>query len=99
MNTTMNKTGHFITAKVLINPQWSVEEGKLALENYCQKMQYESGCHQALALQDNIQPRCFILWEHYESQEAHQFHFTLLHTHAFINAGWVSLVEIIETTR
>lgn len=94
----MNTTGHFITAKVLINPQWSVEEGKLALEKYCQEMQCESGCYQALALQDNIQPRCFILWEHYENQAAHQLHFTQPHTHAFIKAGWVSLVEVIETT-
>jgi len=94
----MNTTGHFITAKVLINPQWSVEEGKLAIENYCQKMRQEAGCTQALALQDNIQPRCFILWEHYESHAAHQQHFTQSHTHVFINAGWVSLVEVFETT-
>lgn len=96
----MNTTGHFVTAKVLINPQWSVEEGKRALEEYCQVMQQrEAGCSCALALQDNTQPRCFILWEHYESQADYQQHFMQPHTCAFIKASWVSLVEVFETTR
>lgn len=94
----MNTTGHFITAKVLINPQWSVEEGKLALETYCQAMRQEPGCTHALALQDNIQARCFMLWERYESQADHQRHFTQPHTHEFIKASWVSLVDVVETT-
>lgn len=96
----MNTTGHFVTAKVVINPQWSVEEGKHALEAYCQIMQQqEAGCSHALALQDNTQPRCFILWERYESQADYQLHFTQPHTYEFIKSGWVSLVEVFETTR
>ena len=94
----MKTPGHFITAKVLISPQWSVAEGQQALEDYCQSMQQEAGCTLALALRDNNQPRRFILWERYESQEDYQQHFTQPHTRAFIKAGWVSLVEVVETT-
>ncbi|MBS0847363.1 antibiotic biosynthesis monooxygenase [Citrobacter sp. JGM124] len=94
----MKTPGHFITAKVLIDPQWSVAEGRQALDDYCQAMRQESGCTLALALQDNSQPRRFILWERYENQEAYQQHFTRSHTAAFIKAGWVSLVDVVETT-
>ena len=96
----MNPTGYFVTAKVLINPQWSAEEGKRALEEYCQVMQQqEAGCSYALALQDNAQPRCFILWERYDSQADYHQHFKQPHTCAFIKNSWISLVEVFETTR
>lgn len=94
----MNNTGHFITAKLLINSQWSVAEGKQALEDYCLAMRQEAGCTLAQALQDNNQPRRFMLWERYETPEDHQRHFTLPHTQAFINAEWASLIDVVETT-
>lgn len=94
----MKTTGHYITAEVVINPQWSVEQGAQALAAFCVAMEQEAGCQMAIALGDNSDPRRFILWERYASPAAHQQHFTQPHTREFIDAGWVSLVRVYETT-
>lgn len=94
----MESSGHFITAEITLNARWSIEEGQRAIDDFCTAMRREPGCTLAQAWQDNADPRRFILWERYEDPAAHQRHFTLPHTQAFIDAGWVSLVRVFETT-
>jgi len=94
----MKTAGHYITAEVVINPQWSAEQGEQALAAFCIAMQQEAGCQMAMALPDNSDPRRFILWERYDSPAAHQHHFTQPHTQSFIDAEWVSLVRVYEST-
>ncbi len=94
----METTGHFITAEVYVNSQWTTEEAKEAIEAFCLAMRQEAGCTLAQAWQDNADPRRFILWERYKDLAAHQQHFALPHTQAFIAAGWVKLICAFETT-
>lgn len=94
----METSGHFITAEVYVNSQWSVEEAKEAIEAFCLAMRQEPGCTLAHAWQDNADARRFILWERYEDLAAHQQHFDFPHTQAFFKASWVKLIQAFETT-
>lgn len=94
----METTGHFITAEIYVDPPCAVEDAKRAIEAFCLAMNQEEGCSLASAWQDNSDPRRFILWERYANPAAHQLHFTLPHTQAFIKADWARLVRVFETT-
>ena len=94
----MEEMGHFVTAEVYVNSPWSAEEAKAAIDAFCLAMRQEPGCSLAYAWQDNADPNRFILWERYDSLAAHQQHFALPHTQAFIQAGWVKLIRAFETT-
>lgn len=51
----------------------------------------------AVPLQDIHDPRRYIFWERYESQEAFDQHFHAEHTQTFIQSGMTELIQSFES--
>ncbi len=93
----MFKQGLFITAELRIKPESDLNTAIAAIHSFCDAMNSEEGCSMAVPLQDNQDPRRYIFWERYESQEAFEQHFHAQHTQDFIQSGLTELVQSFET--
>jgi quinol monooxygenase YgiN len=93
----MFKQGLFITAELRIKPKSDLDTAIAAIHSFCDAMNSEQGCSMAVPLQDRHDPRRYIFWERYESQEAFDQHFHAEHTQAFIKSGLTELIQSFES--
>lgn len=82
-----------ITAELRINDTITLEAGLSAVQDFCDAMNSEVGCHMALAHQSSEDPRTITLWEIYQDQTAFEAHFSMPHTQAFIKSGVTELIK------
>jgi len=80
-----------VTAEIQIKDNVILEDGLLAIQQFCKDMNSEPGCLLAQAHQDTENPRKIRLWEIYEDAEAFQAHFESAHTQAFFDKGITAL--------
>ncbi|REG81961.1 antibiotic biosynthesis monooxygenase [Marinomonas pollencensis] len=86
-----------ITAELLIKDAVALDQGLLAIQQFCADMNSESGCYMAVAHQDRSEPRKVILWEMYRDQAAFDAHFNEEHTQVFIREGLTELVKATQS--
>lgn len=80
-----------VTAEIQIKDNVTLEDGLLAIQQFCIDMNSEEGCLLAVAHQDTENPRKIKLWEIYQDAAAFQAHFDSAHTQAFFAKGITSL--------
>lgn len=82
-----------ITAELRIKDTTTLDAGLSAVQDFCDAMNSEVGCHMALAHQNSEDPRTITLWEIYQDQTAFDAHFSMPHTQAFIKSGVTELIK------
>ncbi|MBY6095275.1 putative quinol monooxygenase [Ferrimonas balearica] len=85
-----------LTASLRLTPDAELPDGIAAISAFCAAMRSEPGCTFAHAMQENENPRQFILWEQYRDRDAQQAHFQAPHTQSFIASGLTELVSVSE---
>jgi quinol monooxygenase YgiN len=86
-----------VTAELKIKDTVELNDGLLAIQQFCEDMNSEQGCFFAVAHQDNRDPRKIILWEIYQDQAAFDAHFKAAHTQEFFSKDLTELVKAYET--
>lgn len=88
-------SGFFVTAHLKSNDGKNLAEVKSALKAMCEATLKEPGCIQFDLLQDKKNESNFVLWEHFENEEAFKKHGEEAHTKKFISLGLIEMINVV----
>ena len=88
---------YFVTAKIQVRENASLDDASRMLKNLSRETLKEPGCSQFSIHQSKEDPRTFILWEHFNSEQELEKHFEYDHTKEAFESGLTEIIEVSKT--
>lgn len=93
----MTTPGFYVTVELSAKADQDLQSVRKALLRLCRESAKEPGCTLFQLHVDRSDPRRFVLWEGFKSQDDFDLHNTLPHAKQFTSAGLIESVRAVRT--